>query len=95
MHLLCGGKAERAMIVWGRMVALFQPDWGSAAKDCGTPSSFGQAIRTFTGFVVALSLSCVYGRGGARGDPFPLAPDTGRLEEEEVVRALRCLACTL
>lgn len=95
MHLLCGGKAERAVIVWGRMMALFWPDRGSAAKDCRTLSSFGKAIRTFTGFVVALSLSCVYGRSGALGDPFPLAPDTGRLEEEEVVRAFRCLACTL
>ena len=95
MHLLCGGKAERAVTLWGRTVALFQPDRGSAAKDCRTPSSLGKAVRMLTGFVVALSLSCVYGRGGARGDAFPLAPDTGRVEEEELVRALRCLACSL
>lgn len=28
---------------------------------CGTPSSFGKAIRTLTGFVAARSLFCVYG----------------------------------
>lgn len=40
---------------------------------------------------------CLWAVSGTIGDPFPLAPDSGRLEEEEVevVRASRCLACTL